>query len=164
MRFSCLTSKFVWVVLDASIYFSGLGNDSSRRVKFDSWFNVMAAYEASWHGPKIIYRFTGIRKRVLRWWRKRPFWFSKKVNFALLELDDAVPRWMFSGPDLLQGFWLRLENKLSFFFGKYHLFRIESFWVDFRCVYRFQLLKVCVQYVVLPNSTRVQSVSEEQTK
>ena len=50
----------------------------SRRVKFDSGFNVMAVFEVSWHGPKIIYRFTGIRKRVLRWW-KRPFWFSKKI-------------------------------------------------------------------------------------
>ena len=24
--------------------------------------------------------------------------------YSLLELVDAVPRWMFSGPDLLQGF------------------------------------------------------------
>ena len=39
----------------------------SRRVKFDSWFNVMAVYEVSWHGPKFIYRFTGIRKWVVRW-------------------------------------------------------------------------------------------------
>ena len=51
----------------------------SRRVKFDSGFNVMAVYEVSWHGPEIIFRFTGIRKWVVRWW-KRPFWFSKKVN------------------------------------------------------------------------------------
>ena len=29
MRFSCLTSKFVWVVLVTSLYFSGIGNDSS---------------------------------------------------------------------------------------------------------------------------------------
>ena len=43
-----------------------------RHVLFDSWFHVMAVFEISWHGPKIIYRFTGIRKWVLRWW-KRPF-------------------------------------------------------------------------------------------
>ena len=49
----------------------------SRRVKFDSGFNVMAVYEASWHGPKV-HSFTG-KKWVLRWW-KRPFWFSKNVN------------------------------------------------------------------------------------
>ena len=44
------------------------------------------------------------------------------------------------------------KNKFSLF-GKYHLFRIESFRVDFRCVLRLQLLKVCDQYVTLPNST-----------
>ena len=37
------------------MYFSGIGNDFfSRRVKFDSGFNVMAVYEASRHGPKIV--------------------------------------------------------------------------------------------------------------
>ena len=55
------------------------------------------------------------------------------------------------------------KNKFSLF-GKYHLFRIESFRVDFWCVHRFQLLKVCDQYVTLPNSPRVQSVSEEQSR
>ena len=29
MRFSCLTSKFVWIVLDTSIYFSRMGNNFS---------------------------------------------------------------------------------------------------------------------------------------
>ena len=53
------------------------------------------------------------------------------------------------------------KNKFSLF-GKYHLFRIESVRVDFRCVHRLQLLKVCNQYVTLPNSHRVQSVSKEQ--
>ena len=56
------------------------------------------------------------------------------------------------------------KSKFSFFFVKYHLFRIESFRVDFRCVHRLQLLKVCDQYVTLPNSPRVQSVSEEQSR
>ena len=37
------------------------------------------------------------------------------------------------------------KNKFSLF-GKYQLFRIESFRVDFRCVHRLQLLKVCDQY------------------
>ena len=41
---------------------------------------------------------------------------------------------------------------------------IEFFRMDFRCVHRFQLLKVCDQYVTLPNSPRVQSVSEEQSR
>ena len=65
----------------------------------------------------------------------------------LLELDVSLSRWMFSVPDLLQGVLIRPsaigKNKFSIFFGKYHLFRTESFRVDFRCVHRFQLLNVC---------------------
>ena len=61
----------------------------SRRLKFDSGLNVMAVYEVSWHGPKVIYRFTGIRIWVLRWW-KRPFWFSKKVT-STLSLNWSMP-------------------------------------------------------------------------
>ena len=52
------------------------------------------------------------------------------------------------------------KNKFSLF-GKYLLFRIDSFRVDFRCVHRFQLLKVCDQYVTLPNSPRNQCISDE---
>ncbi len=75
----------------------------------------------------------------------------KSMWLSLLELVDAVSRWMFSGPDLLQGFWfVHWKSKFSLF-GKYHLFRIEFFRVDFRCVHRFQQLKVCDQYVTLPN-------------
>ena len=48
------------------------------------------------------------------------------------------------------------KNKFSFLFGKYHLFRIESFRVDIRCVHRLQLLKVCDQYVTVPSSPRQQ--------
>ena len=85
----------------------------------------------------------------------------------LLELNAAASRWMFSGLDLLQVFWfvhLRLENEFSIFFGKYYFHCIESFRVDFRCVHQFQLLNVCNQYVTFPNSTHVQSVSEEQSR
>ena len=44
----------------------------------------MAVNEASWDGLQVIYRFTSIRKWVLRLW-KRPFWLSKKmkVTFSL---------------------------------------------------------------------------------
>ena len=51
MRRSCITSKFVCVLLETSEWFL------SRRVKFDSGFNVMAVYEVSWNGPKIIFVF-----------------------------------------------------------------------------------------------------------
>ena len=54
---------------------------------------------------------------------------------SLLELVDAVPRWLFSGawspPRGFDSSICDWKNKFSFFFGKYHLFRIESFWVDF---------------------------------
>ena len=40
------------------------------------------------------------------------------------------------------------KNKISIFFEKYHLLRIESFGVDFWCVHRFQLLNVCNHYVI----------------
>ena len=166
MRFSCFTSKFVCVVLETSMYFSGTVNwFLSRRVKFDSGFNVMAVCEASRHGPKIVYRFTGIRKRVLRLW-KRPFWFSKKIYVIFSS------NWMFSYQSGCSQFLISSKgfdssicdwkNKLSTFCGKYDFLCIESFRVDFWCVHRFQLIKVCDQYVTLPNSSRVQCVSMEQ--
>ena len=127
----------------------------------------MAVYEVSWHGPRIIYRFTGIRKWVMRWW-KTPFWFFKKIYVTFSsnwtfpyqggccqvlissrKFDSSICDW---------------KNKISIFFGEYHIFRIESFRVDFRCVHRLQLLKICSQYVTLPNSSRVQSVSKEQSR
>ena len=52
----------------------------------------------------------------------------------LLKLRDPVSRWMFSVPDLLQKVsfvHLRLENKISSFFGKYYFLYIESCRVDF---------------------------------
>ena len=48
----------------------------------------------------------------------------------LLELVAAVSRWMFSGLDLIKGVDSSIcdwKYKFSFFFGKYNLFRIESF-------------------------------------
>ena len=87
------------LLLDIQIRMSSYGNVNvlqwnrewffSRRVKFDSGFNVMAVYEASRHGPEVIYRFTSIRKWVMRLW-KRPFWFSKKVNITF-SLNWSMP-------------------------------------------------------------------------
>ena len=138
----------------------------SRRVKFDSWFNVMAVYEVSWHGPKIIYCFIGIRKWVVRWWRKRPFWFSKKVNVTLSSTwsrpyQGGCSQFLISsrGFDSSICDW---KNKFSLF-GKCHLFRIESF------LSRFPMRPSspnpqCLQPVRHPSkSPRVESVSEEQS-
>ena len=91
---------------------------------------------------------------------------QENLSDLLLVLGDPVQRWMFSVPDLLQQILfvhLRLEIWIFHFGAKYHLFRIESFWVDFRCVHRFQHLNVCNHYVTLPNSPRVQGVSKEQS-
>ena len=167
MRFSCLTSKFVWVVLDTSMYFSVIGKILFRRVKFDSWFNVMAVFEVSWHGPKIIYSFTGIRKRVMRWW-KRPFWFAKKIKVTF-SLNWSLPYQGGCSQVLIssEGFDSSIcgwKNKFSIVFGKYCFLCIESFRIDFWCVHHFQLLNVCNQFVTLPNSPRVQSVSKEQSR
>ena len=139
----------------------------SRRVKLDSWLNMMAVYEVSWHGPKIISRFTSIQIWVFRWWKWRPFWFSKKINVTL-SLNWSRPyqggcSQVLISSKVFHSSICDWKNKFSFF-GKYHIFRIESFRVDFRCVHRLQLLKVCDQYVTLPNSPRVQSVSKEQSR
>ena len=90
MRRSCNTFKFVLVVLEVSIYFQWKREwFFSRRVKFDSGFDVMAVFEVSWHGPQIIYRFTGIRMWALRWWKK-PFWFFKKI-FLTFSSNWVIP-------------------------------------------------------------------------
>ena len=46
---------------------------------------------------------------------------------------------------------------------KYHLFRIEFVRIDFRCVHRFQLLKVCNQHVTLPNSPAHNAMNPKKT-
>ena len=135
----------------------------SRRVKFDSGFNVMAVYAVSWRGPKVVYRFTGIRKRVLRWWRKRRFWFSKKVNITL-SLNWSMPYQGGCSQFLIssRGFDSSIcdwKNKFSLF-GKYH----RVFASRFPMRPSSPTLKVCDQYVTLPNSPRVESVSEEQSR
>ena len=90
---------------------------------------------------------------VVRSW-KTPFWFSKKVNITL-SLKWSMPYQSGCSQVLIssRGFDSSIcdwNNKFSLF-GKYHLFRIESFRVGFRCVHRFQLLNVYHQYVILPN-------------
>ena len=50
----------------------------------DYWFNLMAVYEVSWHEPKIIHRFTGIGKWVLKWWKWRPLLILQENPFDLL--------------------------------------------------------------------------------
>ena len=112
----------------------------SRRVKLDSGFNVMAVYEAylTWTKNRSwLHRHLEVSREVVE---ETLLILQESQCDSLLELVEAVPRWMFSVPDLLQGFCfvhLRLKKINSPCLGKYHLFRIESFRVDFRCVHRF---------------------------
>ena len=54
----------------------------------------------------------------------------------LLDLVAAVSKWVFS-----------VENDFPLSLGNITSFALSLFRVDFRCVHRFQLLKVCNQYV-----------------
>ena len=102
----------------------------SRRVKLDSRFNVMAEYEVSWHGRKVMYLFTGIRKRVVRWRRERPFWFSKKISLTFSS------DWVFPYQGGCYRFLISREFDSSicflkiFHFEKWYFFCYESFRVD----------------------------------
>ena len=75
---------------------------------------------------------TSIRKWVVRWcpgksmllslnWSRPYQGGCSQVLISSKRLDSSICDW---------------KNKFSFFFGEYHLFRNESFWVDFRCVHR----------------------------
>ena len=68
-------------------------------------FNVMAVYEVSRHGPKIIYRFNRHPDTSREVVEETLLIFLENQYYSLLELVAAVSRWMFSVPDLLQGFW-----------------------------------------------------------
>ena len=125
-----------------------------------AWFWVQreAVYEVPWHGPKVINCFTGIPKRVVRWW-KRSFCFSKKIKVTFSS-NWSMPYQGGCSHVLISS--RRFDSSICDWKNKFSLgnvtsFAFESFRVDFRCVHRLRLLKVCNQYVTLPNSTRVQS-------
>ena len=148
MRFSCLTSEFVWAVLDTSMYFSGIGNDSSlgeysltlgstwwRYMKFpDMDQKSLIASPASGNESWGCGRDVSDAPRKYTWLSQGG---CSQVLISSKGFDSSICHW---------------KSKFSLF-GKYHLFRIESFRADFRCVHRFQLLNVCNQYVILPNSS-----------
>ena len=63
----------------------------------------MAVYEASRHGPKnhlSLHRHPETSREVVE---ETLLILQESLYYSLLELVDAVPRWMFSVPDLLQG-------------------------------------------------------------
>ena len=108
----------------------------SRRLKFDSGSNVMAVFEISWHGPKIISCFTRIRKRVSRWW-KRPFdsprkstWLSPRIGWSRIKVN-VLSSW----PPPINFIRASPTGKMNFPFslGNITSFALSLFWIDFRC-------------------------------
>ena len=84
----------------------------SRRLKFDSGFNVMGGIWSflTWTKSHVsLLRHPGTNLEVV----EETLLILQEIKYYfLLELVDAVPRWMFSGLDLFQGVWfvhLRLE-------------------------------------------------------
>ena len=158
MRLSCKTSKFVWVVLETSMYVSGIGNDTSLGGKVWLWVQRDGG---TWSF------LTWTKNHVLKWW-KRHFCFSKKISLTFSS------NWVFPYQSGCLSSWSLPEKlirpsatgKIKFLFsvGNITSFALSLFWVDFWCVHRFQLLDVCNHYVTLPNSPRVQSVSKEQSR
>ena len=93
----------------------------SRRVKFDSGFKVMAVYEVSWHGPKVIYRFTGIRK-----WQVGIHNTCSNVicgAFPLIWVSKVLV-WHHCH-HVIANFWTR-QSRLSLFFPRAFIFSIVT--------------------------------------
>ena len=68
---------------------------------FDSGFNVMAVYEASptWTRNSLsLHRHPEMSREVVE---ETLLILQENLYYSLLEGVDAVPRWMFSVPDLL---------------------------------------------------------------
>ena len=64
----------------------------------------MAVYEASRRGPKnrlSLHRHPEVSREVVE---ETLLILEDSQYYSLLELVDAVPKWMFSVPDLLQVF------------------------------------------------------------
>ena len=64
---------------------------------------VLTLGSTRWHGPKIIYRFTSIRKWIMKWWR-RSFWFSKKIYVTFSS------NWMFPNQSWCSQFLISSRN------------------------------------------------------
>ena len=77
----------------------------SRRVKFDSGLNVMAVYEASRHGPKIVHSFTGQPELSHKVVEEDPSDSPRKSHVTLsLNWSRPYQGGCSSVPDLLQVF------------------------------------------------------------
>ena len=156
MRRSCITSKFVCVVLETSKYFSGIGNDSSlgewSLTLGSTWWRYMKFRDMD-QKSFIAWRASGSeswgcgrdpsdspRKSILL-----PPWIGcSRIKVGVL--SSWSPPGSLIRPSA--------AGKINFPFsvGNITSFALSLFRVDFWCVHRFQLLNVCNQHVTLPNS------------
>ena len=166
MRRSCITSNFFLPVLETSMYFSGIGMILLSASKVWIWFQRVGGIWSFLTWTKnhfLLHQQLEVNLEVVE--VESLLTLQENLFDFLLELGDPVSRWMFSVFDLFQQSLIRPSssgNKFSS--GKYYFLYIESSWVDFRRVHRLHLSKVGNQHVTLPNSSRVQSVSEEQSR
>ena len=168
MRRSCLTSKFVHAVLETSMYFSGTGKVLLSASNVWLWvqrdggkwsFLTSTKNHLSLH-QHLEVSLEVVEVETLLIFLENFFWHCPRIGCSRIKVD-VLSSWSPPGSLIRPSAAGKINSP---FFGKYHLFCIESFRVDFRCVHRFQLLNVCNHYVTLPNSPRVQSVSEEQSR
>ena len=166
MRLSCITSKVVWVALVTSMYFNGIGHDSSLGVQSltlgSTWWRWMQPPEmdqkSSCPSPA-----SGNELEMLCGWR--PFWFSQEVMMTFSS-NCLIPYQSGCFQCLISSRWLYCsicdwENEFFTTFKQHHLFCIESFSMDFWCVHLFQLLNIRDLYVSFPDSPRAQYIAME---
>ena len=169
MRRSCLTSKFVWVVLETPMYFSGIGNDSSlgkwRLTLGSTWWRYMKFHEMD-QKSFIVSPASGSES-----WgsgggdpsdsRRKSLWPSPRIGWSRIKVD-VLSSWSPPTNFIRPSATGKMNSPFSL--GNITSFVLSFFCIDFRCVHRFQLLNVCNQYVTFPNSSRVQCISEEQSR
>ena len=170
MRLFCITSNVVWVALVTSMYFSGIGNDSSLGLN-KVWLLVQRD-----GGKCSLPKWTrnhlcaspASRKELKKLCKWRPFWFSQEVMMTF-STNWLIPYQGGCFQCMISSRWLYCsicDWEYEFFttFRPYHLFCIESFSMDFWCVHLFQLLKIRDKYVSFPESHRVQYIAKEDSR
>ena len=122
MRRSCLTSKFVVVVLDTSMFSVESGVILLSASKVWLWVQRDGGMWSflTWTKSHLsLHRHPEMSLEVVE--EKTLLILQESQYYSFLELVDALPRWMFSVPDLLQGFLfvhLRLEKWSFHFLGE----------------------------------------------
>ena len=103
MRRPCLKSKFVWVVLHTSMYFSGIGNDSSlgeqRLTLGSTWWRYMKLpdMDQKWFIASPASRSeSGGGGRDPSDYPRNSTWFSPRIGRSRIKVD-VLSSWSFPG-------------------------------------------------------------------